>query len=143
MMQGYIARKGDRYYAVIYEGLDPLTGRERRRWHPAGTDRAMAEQLASDLAERRCQDGGHERASLTIAVYLTQRWLPSKQMALRPSTWDAYRRVIDLHLVPGSAGSHCGTCAPITSSASTPTCSTRDGRMALGVCTPRRSWRST
>lgn len=35
-----------------------------------------------------------------MAVYLTQRWLPSKQMALRPSTWDPYRRVIDLHIVP-------------------------------------------
>ena len=99
-MQGYVARKGDRYYAVIYEGIDPLTGRERRRWHPAGTDRAVAETLACDLAERRRRDGGHERGSLTVAVYLTQRWLPSKQMALRPSTWDAYRRVIDLHVVP-------------------------------------------
>lgn len=98
-MQGYVARKGDRYYAVIYEGIDPLTGRERRRWHPAGTDRATAETLACDLAERR-RAGGHERCSLTVAVYLTQRWLPSKQMALRPSTWDAYRRVVDLHVTP-------------------------------------------
>jgi hypothetical protein len=40
IMQGYVARKGHRYYAVIYEGIDPLTGRERRRWHPAGTDKA-------------------------------------------------------------------------------------------------------
>ena len=30
-MKGYVARKGDRYYAVIYEGRDPLTGREPRR----------------------------------------------------------------------------------------------------------------
>ena len=29
-MQGHIARKRDRYYAVIYEGLDPVTGKERR-----------------------------------------------------------------------------------------------------------------
>ena len=99
-MQGYVARKGDRYYAVIYEGIDPLTGRERRRWHPAGTDQAVAETLACDLAARHRRGGGHERASLTVAVYLTQRWLPSKKMVLRASTWDAYRRVIDLHLVP-------------------------------------------
>ena len=99
-MQGYVARKGGRYYAVIYEGIDPLTGRERRRWHPAGTDKAAAERLACDLADRHRQGGGHERGSLTVAVYLTQRWLPSKKMALRPSTWDAYRRVIDLHLIP-------------------------------------------
>ena len=38
-MKGYVARKGDRWYAVICEGLDPVTGKERRRWHrpvPAG-----------------------------------------------------------------------------------------------------------
>jgi integrase len=99
-MQGYVTRKGERYYAVIYEGIDPLTGRERRRWHPAGTDQAVAERLACDLADRRRRDGGHDRGSLTLAVYLTQRWLPSKQMALRPSTWDSYRRVIELHVVP-------------------------------------------
>ena len=27
-MDGYVARKGNRWYAVIYEGLDPVTGRE-------------------------------------------------------------------------------------------------------------------
>jgi integrase len=48
-MHGYVARKRDRYYAVIYEGLDPITGRERRSWHPAGTDRDEAERLAARL----------------------------------------------------------------------------------------------
>ncbi len=28
-MKGYVVRKGNQYYAVIYEGLDPITGRER------------------------------------------------------------------------------------------------------------------
>ena len=83
-MQGYVARKGDRFYAVIYEGIDPNTGRERRRWHPAGTDRASAEQLATDLARRR-QDDGYERCSLTVAVYLTQRWLPPRSSPCAPA----------------------------------------------------------
>ena len=26
-MKGYVAKKGDRWYAVIYEGLDPVTGK--------------------------------------------------------------------------------------------------------------------
>ena len=38
-MKGYVVQKGSRFYAVIYAGVDPMTGRERRRWHPAGTDR--------------------------------------------------------------------------------------------------------
>ena len=49
-MQGYVARKGDRYDAVSYEGVDPLTGRDRRRWYPAGTDKAAARSLDEPLA---------------------------------------------------------------------------------------------
>jgi hypothetical protein len=39
-MKGYIAKKGNRWYAVIYEGIDPVTGRERRTWHAAGTQKS-------------------------------------------------------------------------------------------------------
>ncbi len=98
-MQGYVARKGPRYYAVIYEGIDPITGRERRRWYPAGTRAEDARSLANQLAAARAADRPG-RSSLTVAVYLTQRWLPTKQLSLRASTWDGYRRNIDLHVVP-------------------------------------------
>lgn len=98
-MKGYVSKKGERYYAVVYEGLDPLTGRERRRWHPAGTCETEARELAAQLAEARASDRP-QRSSPTVAVYLTQRWLPSKQPTLRISTWDGYRRNIDLHVVP-------------------------------------------
>lgn len=99
VMNGYVARKGSRYYAVIYEGRDPITGRERRRWHPAGTCPTAAQELASDLAAVRLRDRP-ERSSLTVAVYLVQRWLPTKKLTLRTSTWDSYRRNIELHVVP-------------------------------------------
>lgn len=55
-VKGYVVRKGNQHYAVIYEGLDPITGRERRRWHPAGPDRAVAEALAHRLADDRLRD---------------------------------------------------------------------------------------
>jgi len=42
-MKGYVARKGSRWYAVVYEGIDPVTGKERRSWHPAGCERGDAE----------------------------------------------------------------------------------------------------
>ena len=50
MQQGYVARKGNRWYAVINPGLDPVTGREQRSWHAAGTTREGAEELARVLA---------------------------------------------------------------------------------------------
>lgn len=98
-MRGYVARKGDRWYAVIYEGLDPVTSKERRRWHPAGTSREEAEQVAERLA---AEMNGHndDVRSLTFGAYLTNRWLPGKRITLAQSTWDGYRRKVDRHILP-------------------------------------------
>jgi len=98
-MKGYIAKKGNRYYAVIYEGLDPVTGKEVRKWHPAGTCRDEAETLAHKLAART--DGGTDSIrSLTFGAYLTQQWLPGKANTLAESTWHGYRRKIERHILP-------------------------------------------
>jgi hypothetical protein len=98
-MKGYVARKGVRWYAVVYEGLDPVTGRKRRSWHPAGTDRADAERLAARLADER-NGRDDEARSLTFGVYLTTRWLPGKRVVLADSTYDGYRRNVERHILP-------------------------------------------
>jgi integrase len=98
-MRGYVVRKGDRWYAVVYEGLDPVTGREKRSWHPAGTTRNEAEQLAARLAAE--MNGRNDKVrSLTFGAYLTRQWLPGKKVTLAESTWDGYRRKIDRHILP-------------------------------------------
>lgn len=103
-MQGYVARKGNRWYAVIYEGVDPVTGRDRRRWHPAGTDRgeaeALAGRLAADVRERR----GDGRVRLTFAAFVKRYWWPTKQMQLRPSTLVGYERNLRLFILPALGG---------------------------------------
>jgi integrase len=98
-MRGYVARKGERWYAVVYEGLDPVTGGERRRWHPAGTTREEAEQLAARLAAE-LNGRNDEVRSLTFGAYLTSTWLPGKKINLARSTWDGYRRKINRHVLP-------------------------------------------
>lgn len=98
-MKGYVARKGNRWYAVIYEGLDPVTGKERRRWHPAGTTREEAERLAAQLAADL--NGRNDKSrSLTLGAYLVNTWLPGKRINLARSTWDGYRRKIERHILP-------------------------------------------
>jgi len=98
-MKGYVARKGNRWYAVMYEGLDAVTGKERRRWHPAGTTREEAERLVARLAAE--VNGRNDTVrSLTFGAYLTSRWLPGKKINLARSTWDGYRRKIDRHILP-------------------------------------------
>jgi hypothetical protein len=95
----YVRRRGDRYYAVVDEGLDPVTGKERRKWHPAGTDRAEAERLAAKLGTAEAQKLDAVR-SLTFGAYLTSQWLPAKKLQLATSTYRGYERNVQLHVLP-------------------------------------------
>ena len=52
-MRGYLVKKGARYYAVVYEGTDPLTRKERRTWRAAGTSRREAERFLAELVQAR------------------------------------------------------------------------------------------
>src|SRR5207253_7660898 len=90
-----LTRRG-RSYAVIYEGIDPVTGRERRSWHPAGTERADAERLAARLASD-LEGRNDEVRSLSFGAFLTARWLPGKRLVLADTTYDGYRRNVDNH----------------------------------------------
>jgi hypothetical protein len=47
----YIVKRKDLHHVVAYDGVDPLTGRERRRWHPAGVDSRDADSLLVRPAE--------------------------------------------------------------------------------------------
>jgi integrase len=84
---------------VIYEGRDPVTGKERRSWHPAGTDRACAERLAAKLAATETSRVDAVR-SLTFGAYLTSQWLPAKKLHLATSTYRGYERNVQLHVLP-------------------------------------------
>jgi integrase len=99
IMKGYVRQRGDRYYAVIYEGRDPVTGKEHRTWHPAGTDRVDAERLAIKLAATENSRVDAVRA-LTFGAYLTGQWLPGKKLHLATSTYRGYERNVQLHILP-------------------------------------------
>ena len=99
-MRGHIAKKGSRYYVVIYEGVDASTGKPKRRWHAAGETRAEAEKLLAELV-KRVHDGDYRAPDkITVGDYLLHRWLPAKQTRLKPTTAGVYERSIRLHINP-------------------------------------------
>src|SRR5688500_11980502 len=98
-MKGHVRQRGDRFYAVIYEGLDPVTGQEIRRWHPAGTDRAAAERLAAKRA-RESEARSDATRSLTFGAYLVRDWLPAKKRKLAATSYAA------------TSATRCGTSSP-------------------------------
>ena len=99
-MRGHVAKKGNRYYAVVYEGTDPGTGKNKYKWVAAGTRRSDAESLVNELVGRRLrgEEVGSDRS--TLGAYLTDRWLPLQESRLRPSTFNSYRATIELHVLP-------------------------------------------
>ena len=81
----YIVQRKSRFYVVAYDGIDTLTGREHRRWHPAGHSRTDAEAIAAnlDLDPHHHRHPGRRRP-LTVARYLTEQWLPVRRHDLDP-----------------------------------------------------------
>jgi integrase len=101
LMRGTIQKKGKKWYAVVYDGVNPATGEYRRRWVQAGTRRGDAEKLLADLVKRAHRGETVVSEKLTLGEYLTERWLPIQEARLRKSSFDAYRRNVELHVVPG------------------------------------------
>lgn len=95
MAMSYIVQRNNRFYVVAYNGHDPITGRERRRWHPAGSDRSDAETV-----QRRLDA---QRPTLTcdrsMGGFMSTTWLATKNALTRP-TASRYRWMIDHNITP-------------------------------------------
>jgi integrase len=99
-MRGHVAKKGSRYYAVVYEGFDAITGKDKYRWHAAGDTRKAGEKLLADLV-KRLHDGDYRAPErITFGDYLLERWLPTKKAQLRLSTFSSYKNNIEIHVLP-------------------------------------------
>ena len=94
----YVTEKRGVFYAVIYEGRNPVSGRERRRWHRCD-DHAAASKLATELTECRTRQRS-AGSSLTLGEYLLGQWLPAKEATLAPSTHARNVTCIEHYLLP-------------------------------------------
>lgn len=96
----YIVQRKDRFYVVAYDGVDPLTGRERRRWHPVGTDRGEAEMVAARLAGERETPPPATGGPVTVGGFLTQTWMPQKRRHVRATTAYRYAWFVERYIDP-------------------------------------------
>ena len=96
----YIVQRKDRFYVVAYDGTDTATGRERRRWHPAGRCRSDAEAIAERL--EAVTVAGHIAGveQITLGRYLTERWMPRRRQRLQPTTAYRYEWMIENYIAP-------------------------------------------
>ena len=100
-MRGGIQKKGNSYYAVVYDGIDPGTGKKRRRWVPAGTRRADAEMVLAAVIGR-AHDGEPVPTEKLTARRSTSPsgGCRSRSRGCGPAPTTRYRRNIELHVLP-------------------------------------------
>lgn len=99
---GYVVERNGRLYAVVYSGVDPITGKDRRSWRAAGTIRseavAMVERLDEDNRLLRAVETSAR--GLTLGAYLTNSWLPAKKIEIRPTTFARYEWMVNHYVIP-------------------------------------------
>jgi integrase len=96
----YIVQRQDRFYVVAYDGLDPLTGKERRRWHPAGHDRSDADALATRLDHDTASAPPKIGGAITVGAFLRDTWLPQKRRQVRATTAYRYSWFVERYIGP-------------------------------------------
>ncbi len=104
-MRGSVFRRGTLYTVQVELDRDPVTGRRRREWHSGYPTRRDAEAARVEILGR-LQRGDHVAPQkLTLGAFLTERWLPTRETQLAPSTFESYRHNVRRHVVPkiGSA----------------------------------------
>jgi hypothetical protein len=96
----YIVQRKDRFYVVAYDGVDPLTGRERRCWHPVGHDRNEAETIAARLEVERVAPAPTVGGAITLGSFLANTWLPQKRRHVRSTTAYRYAWFVERSIKP-------------------------------------------
>jgi len=96
----YIVTRNSRFYVVAYDGIDPLTGRERRRWHPAGASRTDAEAISATLDAATAPPADASTRSLTVGRFLTEQWMLRRRTQLRATTAHRYEWMIANYINP-------------------------------------------
>jgi hypothetical protein len=96
----YIVQRKDRFYVVAYDGIDPLTGRERRRWHPVGNNRGEAEAVAARLDSERDTAPPPTGGPITVGTFLTATWLPQKRRHVLATTAYRYAWFVERYINP-------------------------------------------
>jgi integrase len=89
----HVARKKNAWYIVLEERDE--SGRRRQRWVPG----FRSEEQARAVLPIYARIEGEAREAASLAGYL-RKWHELRRRALRPTTWEQYRWVMERYVVP-------------------------------------------
>jgi integrase len=88
-----------RWYVVVEIGRDS-NGRRRQKWHGSYRTRREAEQARAEIVGELHRGMYVAPTNVTLAGWVIDTWLDLVRAQLKASTWDSYRRNLDLHVLP-------------------------------------------
>ena len=95
----YIVERNNRFYVVTYDGIEPTTGKERRKWTPAGHSRSDAEAILTAHSNTPSLPRATNN-DITLGQYLTDTWLHRRKQQTRPTTANRYAWMINNNIIP-------------------------------------------
>jgi integrase len=98
-MNGRVYRRGKRWTYVFEAGVDPATGKRRRR-HDSGFKTKREAEEAKRQAMKAFDSGITAPGEVpTLGAYVAE-WLAGRRSSLRQSTWASYEDVLEGRVVP-------------------------------------------
>ena len=107
-MQGHIrkrthttktGRQTVNWYVVVDNGRDE-TGKRRQKWHGGFRTRKDAEIARAKIVGDLHAGSYTEPTQITFSDWVTERWLPTVETRVKPSTYESYARNISHHVLP-------------------------------------------
>lgn len=111
-MQGHIhkrvhttknGRHTTNWYVVIDLPRD-TDGKRRQRWHGGFPTRREAEAARAKIIHEFNTGTYVEPNAVTVSEWIQNHWLPTMESRVKPSTFDSYRRNLELHVLPRLGG---------------------------------------
>jgi integrase len=111
-MQGHLRKrthttKAGRQTTTWYVVIDlprHADGRRRQKWHGGFGTRREAEAAKAKIVHEFHTGSYVEPNSTTLSDWVHQHWLPSIESRVKPSTFDSYKRNLELHVLPRLGG---------------------------------------
>ena len=107
-MQGHIrkrihttadGRQTVNWYVVIDLPRD-IDGKRHQKWHGGFRTRREAEAARAKIVHEFNTSTYVEPSTTTLTEWAHDQWLPTIRSRVKPSTFDSYRRNLDLHVLP-------------------------------------------
>lgn len=98
-MKGTVIKRGKKWAVVLDLGVD-ANGKRIRKWHSGFRTKREAEDKRIELLHSLNVGGYVAPAKMSVADYMTKKWIPATATRVRASTLHSYERNVRLHVLP-------------------------------------------